>query len=144
MRVVGDSDKMFDVWKDGSEFEKIVQFQGEVGVDSIKEREAEGWGVYVFVFFFQAEDGIRDYKVTGVQTCALPISPPWAFNMLAYDLEPNGPWTQYPLNDHNNPTTTYLLRALMLNNTFKRDFINRRSEERRVGKECRSRWSPYH
>src|SRR5256885_10683716 len=24
-------------------------------------------------FFFQAEDGIRDYKVTGVQTCALPI-----------------------------------------------------------------------
>src|SRR5256885_3816951 len=27
------------------------------------------------VFFFQAEDGIRDYKVTGVQTCALPISP---------------------------------------------------------------------
>src|SRR5256885_10357682 len=27
-------------------------------------------------FFFQAEDGIRDYKVTGVQTCALPISLP--------------------------------------------------------------------
>src|SRR5256885_7905043 len=27
-------------------------------------------------FFFQAEDGIRDYKVTGVQTCALPICPP--------------------------------------------------------------------
>ena len=27
----------------------------------------------VYVFFFQAEDGIRDYKVTGVQTCALPI-----------------------------------------------------------------------
>src|SRR5256885_9453354 len=27
----------------------------------------------VFFFFFQAEDGIRDYKVTGVQTCALPI-----------------------------------------------------------------------
>src|SRR5256885_4550564 len=35
----------------------------------------------VFFFFFQAEDGIRDYKVTGVQTCALPIlyssSSPW-------------------------------------------------------------------
>src|SRR5256885_9485820 len=29
------------------------------------------WGVF---FFFQAEDGIRDYKVTGVQTCALPIA----------------------------------------------------------------------
>src|SRR5262249_58933210 len=27
-----------------------------------------------FVFFFQAEDGIRDWSVTGVQTCALPIS----------------------------------------------------------------------
>src|SRR5205807_7327698 len=37
--------------------------------------------VYLF-FFFQAEDGIRDYKVTGVQTCALPIydhGPPLAF-----------------------------------------------------------------
>src|SRR5256885_5783101 len=29
--------------------------------------------VFSFFFFFQAEDGIRDYKVTGVQTCALPI-----------------------------------------------------------------------
>src|ERR1022692_2193128 len=34
-----------------------------------------------FFFFFQAEDGIRDYKVTGVQTCALPIClpPPHGF-----------------------------------------------------------------
>src|SRR3989454_7282595 len=33
---------------------------------------------FVFIFFFfQAEDGIRDYKVTGVQTCALPILVPW-------------------------------------------------------------------
>src|SRR3989454_8961896 len=31
--------------------------------------------MFLFFFFFQAEDGIRDYKVTGVQTCALPI---WA------------------------------------------------------------------
>src|SRR5256886_10365607 len=29
---------------------------------------------YCFIFFFQAEDGIRDLTVTGVQTCALPIS----------------------------------------------------------------------
>src|SRR6266850_6233823 len=28
---------------------------------------------FLMCFFFQAEDGIRDYKVTGVQTCALPI-----------------------------------------------------------------------
>src|SRR6266700_3836713 len=31
-------------------------------------------GSIVFFFFFQAEDGIRDFHVTGVQTCALPIS----------------------------------------------------------------------
>ena len=30
--------------------------------------------LYSFFFFFQAEDGIRDIGVTGVQTCALPIS----------------------------------------------------------------------
>src|SRR3989454_8766662 len=30
--------------------------------------------ITLILFFFQAEDGIRDYKVTGVQTCALPIS----------------------------------------------------------------------
>src|SRR6201993_4002228 len=30
---------------------------------------------FIIFFFFQAEDGIRDYKVTGVQTCALPICP---------------------------------------------------------------------
>src|SRR6266542_6429854 len=33
---------------------------------------------FLFFFFFQAEDGIRDATVTGVQTCALPISPPLA------------------------------------------------------------------
>src|SRR5256885_4877281 len=33
-----------------------------------------GSRVVMVCFFFQAEDGIRDYKVTGVQTCALPIS----------------------------------------------------------------------
>src|SRR2546429_993199 len=30
--------------------------------------------VFLYLFFFQAEDGIRDVAVTGVQTCALPIS----------------------------------------------------------------------
>src|SRR5690606_3746966 len=32
---------------------------------------------FFFFFFFQAEDGIRDFHVTGVQTCALPISEVW-------------------------------------------------------------------
>src|SRR2546427_3302421 len=36
---------------------------------------AAGSMSYFFFFFFQAEDGIRDLTVTGVQTCALPISP---------------------------------------------------------------------
>src|SRR5256885_16119809 len=41
---------------------------------SLESRLASEWLVQIFgVFFFQAEDGIRDYKVTGVQTCALPI-----------------------------------------------------------------------
>src|SRR3954467_14003449 len=35
-------------------------------------RAASDGGVFIF-FFVQAEDGIRDYRVTGVQTCALPI-----------------------------------------------------------------------
>src|SRR5256885_9363451 len=39
-----------------------------------KHRLARLWELVSF--FFQAEDGIRDYKVTGVQTCALPISKP--------------------------------------------------------------------
>src|SRR3989442_12981182 len=45
----------------------------------------------VFFFFFQAEDGIRDADVTGVQTCALPI---W----FAYrpDRDPGGAWSGFP------------------------------------------------
>src|SRR5256885_3686947 len=38
------------------------------------ERYPQEWRAVTLFFFFQAEDGIRDYKVTGVQTCALPIS----------------------------------------------------------------------
>ena len=45
----------------------------------------------VFIFFFQAEDGIRDVAVTGVQTCALPISSEYkdlsAYKEIAIDLE---------------------------------------------------------
>ena len=35
------------------------------------------FAIFVFFFFFQAEDGIRDHCVTGVQTCALPIWAPY-------------------------------------------------------------------
>src|SRR2546430_12419870 len=41
------------------------------------QHENDIWSVRsVYFFFFQAEDGIRDLTVTGVQTCALPISSP--------------------------------------------------------------------
>src|SRR5437667_7899442 len=71
-------------------------------------------------FFFQAEDGIRDRDVTGVQTCALPI---WC--SLAVSMTP-----------------AYASVALGLPEVGA--CRRPRSEERRVGKECRSRWAAYH
>ena len=60
-------------------------------------------------------------NITDARQCIFP--------MLAYDLEPNGPWTQYEQNpggnDHNSPVVTFLLRVLLTNPNFKRDFINR-------------------
>src|SRR2546430_13576612 len=44
--------------------------------------------VFILFFFFQAEDGIRDLTVTGVQTCALPISRP---QRPSTALQPAGP-----------------------------------------------------
>src|SRR2546430_9870757 len=98
-------------------------------------------------FFFQAEDGIRDLTVTGVQTCALPILLWLGRRALARfqvtgglagdDLLMAGPkmmpravaeWLRCR-------STSPLL------NLIRKEL---RSEERRVGKECRSRWSPYH
>src|SRR5256885_2356837 len=51
---------------------KEPKFAAEIGVVALV-RLLSGSGYDPEVFFFQAEDGIRDYKVTGVQTCALPI-----------------------------------------------------------------------
>src|SRR5256885_12822624 len=75
-------------------------------------------------FFFQAEDGIRDYKVTGVQTCALPISSTCATENTRRAARPSPAGHE----------SCDIPIAIALP----------RSEERRVGKECRSRWSPYH
>src|SRR5260370_16805956 len=86
-------------------------------------------------FFFQAEDGIRDSSVTGVQTCALPI----LFNhMQIVEVLPAGLLIV--------GVKPRLLRrcAALLGDLFLKDHKPDRSEERRVGKECRSRWSPYH
>src|SRR5438552_5301165 len=93
--------------------------------------------LHFFFFFFQAEDGIRDDLVTGVQTCALPI-----FQALMA----SGQLTSRQL------TQGYIRRMQSLNPLLHSVIevnpnaiaIAARSEERRVGKECRSRWAPEH
>src|SRR5215207_10959575 len=71
---------------------------------------------FTMFFFFQAEDGIRDPLVTGVQTCVFRSGAEclWLGRL------------------RRQPATLLVWPDLS------------RSEERRVGKECRSRWSPYH
>src|SRR2546426_3606012 len=99
---------------------------------------------YIVFFFFQAEDGIRDYKVTGVQTCALPIYPGGAVG------RSEGSAAGERARAVRGPTAAPLhrpgARASAGGAAARRtDGVARsRSEERRVGKECRSRWSPYH
>src|SRR5256885_166637 len=51
----------------------VVYVLGSLALLCIPTRSSTG-PLSTSCFFFQAEDGIRDYKVTGVQTCALPIS----------------------------------------------------------------------
>src|SRR2546423_3056145 len=88
----------------------------------------------VAFFFFQAEDGIRDKLVTGVQTCALPIwSAPETIVLLVAGVVL---LAAFVLVEQRVAHPLLPLRIVL--NRF------RRSEERRVGKECRSRWSPYH
>src|SRR2546429_2179774 len=82
-------------------------------------------------FFFQAEDGIRDVAVTGVQTCALPISR-------------TGPSTRQKTVGMAPPSIGHAAAAGKRRYILLRSCTHPRSEERRVGKECRSRWSPYH
>src|SRR5256886_5409271 len=99
--------------------------------------------VIVHFFFFQAEDGIRDLTVTGVQTCALPIfetpPPPTSQVMRKYTTAPHPFVFEPPMGGGIAPAAEPLVLGLTL---FGRALG--RSEERRVGKECRSRWSPYH
>src|SRR5439155_8313150 len=93
-------------------------------------RQYDAEGVDVGFFFFQAEDGIRDGHVTGVQTCALPICvrsfepirAPKEIGSAPIPLRKRGGAEHKSDADRAVPT---------------------RSEERRVGKECRSRWSRY-
>src|SRR5256884_3173629 len=166
----------------------------------------------LFFFFFQAEDGIRDVAVTGVQTCALPISKSLDDKSAAAGIGASGGGFQGFMDNH-RPELDYGLSDFDVKSHFVSNFVyelpvgrgkrylgnanraadaaiggwqlggiitlqkgfpfsinandanclldtpfcaalNRadpvsgqnpnRSEERRVGKECRSRWSPYH
>src|SRR5437763_9779372 len=74
-------------------------------------------------FFFQAEDGIRDTSVTGVQTCALPISTSVHFLPV---------WRPAMVNAAIASSMPMAIEAVT------------RSEERRVGKESRYQGGPYH
>src|SRR5256885_12634313 len=96
------------------------------------------------VFFFQAEDGIRDYKVTGVQTCALPISGNYSLASLngTYAFVTSG--EVITTSSNSNPATPFSRTGSFVANGSGTITGGARSEERRVGKECRSRWSPYH
>src|SRR5690606_39763565 len=96
-------------------------------------------------FFFQAEDGIRDFHVTGVQTCALPI----------LDVASVITWCSgLPLLSHGSGVPPYRSAIWSINAWLGEVNRNRssldgrvfpplpvatRSEERRVGKECRGR-----
>src|SRR2546426_10857266 len=109
------------------------------------------YSAYVF-FFFQAEDGIRDYKVTGVQTCALPILHDGRIRerkQLALDALQQG--VEVAPRQIGPPDRSLKQHIAAERHAFPLDHDTAggmaggvRSEERRVGKECRSRWSPYH
>src|SRR3712207_7909918 len=102
------------------------------------------------IFFFQPEDGIRD------------IWRDWSSDVCSSDL---GSWparTRPPCldlqqqivlrreadrsieEDNLNPSPVELVDQQHLISVTPRQSVGGRSEERRVGKECRSRWSPYH
>src|SRR5256886_12550193 len=96
------------------------------------------------VFFFQAEDGIRDLTVTGVQTCALPIScTRGAGTILVVDDEPAIRQVARTALERYGYTVLVADNGRAAVDLFQAR-SGERSEERRVGKECRSRWSPYH
>src|SRR5690606_39988104 len=101
--------------------------------------------MFYFFFFFQAQDGIRDFHVTGVQTCALPIC-------VIVETETGGKYlfdTVYVmLGEASSKHLATDLGACCLPDG-KLDVDNHqctsvRSEERRVGKERRSRWWACH
>src|SRR5262249_58519552 len=92
----------------------------------------------VYFFFFQAEDGIRDWSVTGVQTCALPIF------LILRETDPISRAYTRRVTARRPETAIWRKPPNVVRfDRFCRLVVEiNRSEERRVGKECRSRWRP--
>src|SRR5438445_13790092 len=90
----------------------------------------------LFCFFFQAEDGIRDIGVTGVQTCALPISSSESLTRMRLSEIPS-------LSRLSLGTLAWVILAGCSMRLSTPPRLSR-SEERRVGKECRSRGVAQH
>src|SRR5204862_4086842 len=91
-------------------------------------------------FFFQAEDGIRDLYVTGVQTCALPI---WTGQDRTHMVVVSESLDRIVTSNVNSGTISIIEQVSPPASGFGPPPGSNapRSEERRVGKECRSRWS---
>src|SRR5690606_40603428 len=100
----------------------------------------------VVIFFFQAEDGIRDFHVTGVQTCALPISI-LLFNpkyLISGTYTKNRKLIEPTMTPIDDSRRKFIKNSIAGITAFSAGAIlpGFRSEERRVGKECRSRARP--
>src|SRR5260221_10302238 len=89
--------------------------------------------------FFKAEDGIRGHCLSGVQLCSLPI---FTANVPVWLTAPPAVLVRF------EPTVVapklVVPAVLVVVRNAPVEPLTVRSEERRVGKECRSRWSPYH
>src|SRR5207248_6046688 len=94
--------------------------------------------LFVF-FFFQAEDGIRDRTVTGVQTCALPIFFHWIVRRRTIVCRAIDDGSRQSIGV-GSPEILGRRRVFLLRNSGWGRGKGRRSEERRVGKESRSGW----
>src|SRR5690606_40557603 len=100
-------------------------------------------------FFFQAEDGIRDFHVTGVQTCALPIlgvkvdSAAQLDTLLESVAAPLSGFADSVVVVEAGQPCSLVLSGLEAPCTWRLQ-LDDRSEERRVGKEGRARWSRDH
>src|SRR3989449_6915061 len=107
-------------------------------------RQVRVRGYHPFLFFFQAEDGIRDVAVTGVQTCALPILRSGSSGTTG-----RSTGSSRPRRRRGTATPWIWGSSTRLSPGWMRRGSRRcarrwRSEERRVGKEGRSRWAAYH